>query len=66
MEGGRLLKDDEGDDGAVDGGEGKDNRTKTREDNDNVKEIIDRDKAAEWENFKAKIWMMLPHHQSCG
>jgi hypothetical protein len=49
----------------ADGGEGNNNGTKTRKDDDNDKVIIDRDRAAEWEDFKANIWRMLPHPQCC-
>jgi hypothetical protein len=47
----------------VDGGEGNNDGTKARKDANKDKEIIDRDRAVEWEDFNANIWRMLPHPQ---
>ncbi len=49
----------------VNGKEGTDDGTKLPKDNGNNEEIIDGDRAAEWEDFKANIWRMLPHPQRC-
>jgi hypothetical protein len=51
-----MIEDDEGDDGAVDGGRGR----MMHKDDDDDEEIGDRDGPAEWADFMADYWRMLP------
>ncbi len=59
------MDDDDDDDDDDDNDDEDNDNDNDNEDNDNEEEIMDGNRAAEWEDFKANIWKMLPRPQRC-